>query len=382
MHLTSIPVHLVEKRICFQRIYLGCTQKTSETEAPLPTAGYLLSISNPFDPADLRQTQCTHVSSVRRFSDCHQSHWNRLIHWSVHVGNRNRHRRSCPISPRNTKDGMWKAWNDVVLEIQLGSPVSRAHFGRDILNPTRKDISLLARCSTTKTPCGHIGTSPIFSPDAAPKLPLHLVFRSHFWDSPWFPCCSTRSSTTSIEHGHKSGSDKSLADSSMDQKHFMAWHQKIWTKASGSSGIELGGYCEWNSSLLNQSIAHISHIHMCIYIYVYIYIHITYHNISYHAKLLQIMRVSYLGECLGGHVVHHPGPVVDLHKSGLSQGSDTSPQRRFEDQLQISSHLRKKKTTVDGNIGYVLQIYTYIYIQIRTHQLINSSGIFTNPLSQ
>lgn len=35
------------------------------------------------------------------------------------MGNRNRHRRSCPISPRNTKDGMRKAWNDVVLEINL-----------------------------------------------------------------------------------------------------------------------------------------------------------------------------------------------------------------------------------------------------------------------
>ena len=89
--------------------------------------------------------------------------------------------------------------------------------------------------------------------------------------------------------------------------------------------------------------SHFTCTHVYIYIYVYIYTHITYHNISYHAKLLQIMRVSYLGECLGGHVVHYPGPVVDLHKSGLSQGSDTSPQLRFEDQLQISSHLRKSK---------------------------------------
>ena len=130
--------------------------------------------SNPFDPADLRH-------SPRSARGCFFSEAI-LIHWSVHVGNRNRHRRSCPISPRKTKDGMWKAWNDdercCSWNSFNGSPVSRAHFGRDILNPTRKDISLLAStCSTTisvwalKLPCQ--------------KQALHLVvFRTHFWGSP------------------------------------------------------------------------------------------------------------------------------------------------------------------------------------------------------
>ena len=46
MNIRLAPLYLfiwlkhVETRICFQRIYLGRTQKTSEAEA-LPTAGYL-----------------------------------------------------------------------------------------------------------------------------------------------------------------------------------------------------------------------------------------------------------------------------------------------------------------------------------------------------
>ena len=54
--------------------------------------------SNP-DMRAAENCRVRHVSSVRRFSNCDQG-WNRLIHWSAHVGNRNRHRRSCPVSPR------------------------------------------------------------------------------------------------------------------------------------------------------------------------------------------------------------------------------------------------------------------------------------------
>ena len=83
--------------------------------------------------------------------------------------------------------------------------------------------------------------------------------------------------------------------------------------------------------------------------------HITYHTISYQAKLLHIIHVSLPAEYLGGHAVHHPGPDVDLHKSGLSQGSNNPNSHLRINHLRINHqhHLVEgKKQLMYTNVVY------------------------------